>query len=109
MWHTRYGDGEHMLKIMLYMISLYCVNLNSDKMIMSLNCNGMNCMFNNNNFFGVFGLSPSYPSLVYQLFDLAAKKCSYYINGKVIEIFFISVGMLHMTLSTLLKIDETHY
>ncbi|KAK1389952.1 hypothetical protein POM88_018130 [Heracleum sosnowskyi] len=89
---TRYGDGHELESYMLYDRFLF-ENATVDKVIMGVHYRGSGGLFGEDNFYGVFGLGPRYPSIVHRLHDLGANKFSYYINGKVTDNFHPYAGL----------------
>lgn len=115
MVQTGYGDGQHQLESYLTYDRFVFQNATVDKVIMGIYCNGKGSMLGEENFYGIFGLSPPRPSFVHWLHNLGAKKFSYYINGVVTDPFHPYAGL---TLgdeadmqgnTTPLQIDTAHY
>ncbi|KAL8144628.1 hypothetical protein AgCh_002990 [Apium graveolens] len=93
MVQTSYGDGQHRLESYLTYERFVFQDATVDKVIMGMFCSGKGSMLGEENFYGIFGLSPPRPSFVHWLHNLGAKKFSYYINGVVTDPFHPYAGL----------------
>ncbi|WOH07727.1 hypothetical protein DCAR_0727160 [Daucus carota subsp. sativus] len=115
MHYTSYADGNHGLQTCIAYDRFVFENDVLDKVIMDIYYKGRGRLFHEDNFYGIFGLSPPYPSFVHRLGDLGAKKFTYYINGKVTDTFhpyarlILGDADIQNGLTTPLHIDGAQY
>ncbi|KAL1807775.1 hypothetical protein ACET3Z_024765 [Daucus carota] len=115
MHYTSYADGNHGIQTYIAYDRFVFENDVLDKVIMDIYYKGKGRLFHEDNFYGIFGLSPPYPSFVHRLGDLGAKKFTYYINGKVTDTFhpyarlILGDADIQNGLTTPLHIDGAQY